>query len=54
MLVLFLKMQNTQCGYHRGLSSLMDPPGPKDEEAETGGLPQDREPLRLILPLTRR
>jgi hypothetical protein len=29
MLVLFLKMQNTQCGYHRGLSSLMDPLVPK-------------------------
>jgi hypothetical protein len=29
MFVFFLKMQNTQCGYHCGFSSLMDPLVPK-------------------------
>jgi hypothetical protein len=29
MFVFFLNMQNTQCGYHGSLSSLMDPLVPK-------------------------
>jgi hypothetical protein len=50
--VFFLKVQNTQCGYHHDLSSLMDPLV-LNEEVETGRLTQDRELLRLTSPLTK-
>jgi hypothetical protein len=53
MFVFFLKIQNTQCGYHHGLSSLVDPLVPK-MRLRLEDSPRDREPLRLTSPLTRR
>jgi hypothetical protein len=53
MFVFFLKVQNTQCGYHRGLSSLMDPLVPKMRRLSLEDSPQDRKPLRLTPPPTR-
>jgi hypothetical protein len=52
MFVFFLKMQNTQCGYHHSLSSLMDPLVPKMRRLSLEDSPWDREPLRLTPPLT--
>jgi hypothetical protein len=51
--VFFLKMSNTQCGYHHSLSSLMDPLVPKMRRLRLEDLPQNREPLRLIPSPTR-
>jgi hypothetical protein len=54
MLTFFLKVQHTQRGYHRGLSSLMDKPlVPKMRRLRLEDSPQDSEPLKLIPPLTR-
>jgi hypothetical protein len=53
MLVFFLKVQNTQCGYHQSLSSLMDPLVPKMRRLRLEDSPWDRELLRLTLPLSR-
>jgi hypothetical protein len=53
MFVFFLKVQNTQCGYHHGLSTLMDPLVPKMRRLRLEEMPRDREPLRLIPPSTR-
>jgi hypothetical protein len=41
MFVFFLKMQNTQCGYHLQFVKPHGPPDPK-EKAETGRLTQER------------
>jgi hypothetical protein len=49
MFVFFLKMQNTQHGYHQNLSSLMDPLVPRMRRLRLEDLLQDKEPLRLIL-----
>jgi hypothetical protein len=54
MVVFFLKVQNTQCGYHHCLSSLMDTLIPKMRRLRLEDLPQDKEPLRLTPPLTRK
>jgi hypothetical protein len=54
MFVFFLKVWNTQCGYHRGLSSLTDPLVPKIRRLRLEDWPRDRELLRLTPPLTRR
>jgi hypothetical protein len=54
MFVFFLKVQNTQCGHHHSLSSLMDPLVLKMKRLRLEDLPRDREPLRLTPPLTRR
>jgi hypothetical protein len=48
MFAFFLKVQNTQCGYHHSLSSLMDPLIPKMRKLR----PQDRKPLKLTPQLT--
>jgi hypothetical protein len=53
MFVFFLKMQNTQCGYHHSLSSLMDPLVLKMKKLNLKDLPWDRKQLRLTPPLTR-
>jgi hypothetical protein len=44
MLVFFLKVRNSQCGYHCSLSSLTDSfSGSEDAEAETGRLAPGQE-----------
>jgi hypothetical protein len=53
MLVFFVKVQNTQYGYHRSLSSLMDPLVPKMRRLRLQYSHWDRELLRLIPPLIR-
>jgi hypothetical protein len=49
MFVFFLKMKNTQCGYHHSLSSLMNPLVPKMRRLRLEDSPRDRELLRLTL-----
>jgi hypothetical protein len=53
MFVFFLKMQNTQCGYNRSLSSLMDTLVLKMRKLRLKDLPGYKELLRLTPPLTR-
>jgi hypothetical protein len=53
MLVFFLKLQNTQCGYHLNLSNLMDHLVLKMRSLSLEDSPQDKELLRLTPPLTR-
>jgi hypothetical protein len=48
----FLKMQNTQYGYHCGLSSLIDTLVLKMRKLRLEDLPQDRELIRLTPSLT--
>jgi hypothetical protein len=54
MLVFFLKMQNTQCGYYHGLSSLRGPLVLKMRRLRLEDSPWDRELLRQTPQLTRR
>jgi hypothetical protein len=53
MFVFFLKMQNTEYGYHHTLSSLMDALVPKMRRLRLKDSPWDRELMRLSPPLTR-
>jgi hypothetical protein len=54
MFVFFLKAQNTQCGYHHGLSSFKDPLVPKMRRLRLEDSPAlGQGALRLTLPLTR-
>jgi hypothetical protein len=54
MFVFFLKVQNTQCGYHHGLSSFMDLLVMKiRRRLSLEDLHRDRELLRLTHQLTR-
>jgi hypothetical protein len=54
VLMFFLKVPNTQCGYHGGFSSLVEPLSLKMRRLRLEDLPLDRELLRLTLPPTRR
>jgi hypothetical protein len=49
----FPEGENTQCGYHQGFSSLMDPLVLKMRRLRLEDSPQDRELLRLTPQLTR-
>jgi hypothetical protein len=42
MLVIFLEVHNTQCGYHCSLSSFMDPLILKKRRLRLEDLPRDR------------
>jgi hypothetical protein len=53
MFVFFLKMQNIQCRYHHGFSSLMDPLVLQIRRLRLEDSSQDRDPLRLNPPLTK-
>jgi hypothetical protein len=52
MLVFFLKVQNTQHGYHHSLSSFTDSLIPKMRKVRLEDSPWDKEPLKLTPPST--